>query len=328
MNPPGIRPAGNHPSILKPQRAAHSRGSLFTPLQSLQETLAGWATILGTIFSVIGLIQSRGWLAGISALFVGASIVAGLYAKQKRLAVDSASVKVEGHSIDSLNLANLRRRVNHSLVIQEVSHSARIEGEDLKMIWEYAGYCRADRESAIEFSVDADSNIPFNALDCFAYDLARDPDKSHKIRPVLVGADGISKKIAVPFLEPLTAQQPFAVQLNCHLPGFLKPGFGYHTVTLSFDQELVRRLTVRLVFARERPYWVRVYECSASGRATLLKELRPSRETGESTEYEDIAEQVPGQSVRIYVFWCAAVRTTIADGSVRQQQPARATSGA
>ncbi|MDP2895513.1 MAG: hypothetical protein Q8Q12_03010 [bacterium] len=275
-------------------------------MHSFQEPLASWATILGTVFSVIGLIQSRGWLAGISALFIGASIFAGLYARRKRLALDSAAVKVEGHSIDSLNIANLRRRVNRSLVIQEVNHVARIEGEDLKMTWQYAGYARADHQAAIEFSIDSDNNIPFEALDCFAYDLQRDPGRKHKIRPVLLGTDGISKKIAIPFLEPLTAQQPFAVLLKCGLPGCMKAGFEYYTSTLSFDQDRVPRLTVRLVFAGARPSWVRVYECSPSGSARLLKELRPWRESQECTEYQDTAEEVPGQSARIYVFWRAA----------------------
>ena len=71
--------------------------------------------------------------------------------------------------------------------------------------------CRAEQETAMEFSIDAECNIPFDLLDCGAYDLACDPDKAHAIRPILIGPDGISKKIAVPFLEPLTPQQPFCV---------------------------------------------------------------------------------------------------------------------
>src|SRR5205814_1827088 len=110
----------------------------------------------------------------------------------------------------------------------------------------------------------------------------------HRIRPMLVGADGISKKIAVPFLEPASAQQPFNVLLKCKLPGCMKAGMEYYTSTLSFGQEQVRRSTVRLLFFGERPAWVRVYVCGASGSAKLLKDLQPLRANHEVSEYLDI----------------------------------------
>jgi hypothetical protein len=179
---------------------------------------------------------------------------------------------------------------------------AEIEGEDLKMTWKYSGYCRAEQETAIEFSIDAESNIPFDALDCFAYDLAADPGSEHKIRPILIGPDGISKKLAVPFLEPLTAQQPFRVLLKCRLPGCMKAGREYYTSTLSFAQNQVQRCTVRLLFFGERPAWVRVYEV-VPGSVKVLRDLRPLRETKNLTEYLDTAEHVEPQSARVYLFW-------------------------
>jgi hypothetical protein len=271
-------------------------------MNSFQDSSVALANILATLPGLIGLIQSRGWLPGIALLLVGALVIVALFARRESLILDSAAVNIEGRNIDSLNIANLRRRVNRSLVIQEAHHIAEIAGEDLKVEWKYSGYCRAERETAIEFSIDAESNIPFDSLDCFAYDLQRDPGRQHKIRPILIGSDGISKKVAVPFLEPLTAQQPFRVLLKCLLPGCMKPGKEYYTSTLSFAQNRVWRCTVRLRFFGERPAWVRVYE-SAPGGARFLKDLRPSREDQELTEYVDIAEPVEGQSARIYTFW-------------------------
>jgi hypothetical protein len=268
-----------------------------------QESLASWATVLGTAVSVLALIQSRAWLVLTSLLFVCVSIIAGLYARRDRHAIDAASIKVEGHSIDSLNIANLRRRLNRSVLIQEADHIARIEGEDLRITWTYTGYCRADRESAIEFSIDSDTSTPFDRLECFAYDLGRDPGMSHKIRPRLIGPDGVSKKISVPFLEPLVDQQHFRVLLKCTLPGCMKPGFGYYTSTLSFDQEKVRSCTVRLLFIDERPEWVRVYEYPTAGEATLQNDLQPLRQVQALTEYVDVVKDRPGQSARIYAFW-------------------------
>lgn len=271
-------------------------------MQFIQESLAIWTSILGTIVSLVGLIQSRTWVIGISAGCVGISIIVGLYARRKHHIVNSAAVKIEGRSIDSLNIATLNRRVNRSLVIQEAHHVATIAGEDLKIALQYTGYCRTGEETAIEFSIDTDSNTPFDGLKCFAYDLQHDPARKHRIRPILVGPDGISKKIAVPFLEPLSDREQFSVLLKCELPGCMKAGREYYTSTLSFAQNTVRRYTVRLQFLRERPVWVRVYECSASGSVRLLKDLQPLRATPEICEYMDAAEDVAAQSARVYMF--------------------------
>jgi hypothetical protein len=125
---------------------------------------------------------------------------------------------------------------------------------------------------------------------------------------MLIGTDGISKKIAVPFLEPLTAQQPFCVLLKCSLPGCMTAGMVYYTSTWSFGQDTVPRSTVCLRFFGEPPAWVRVYEFVPSASAKLLKELRSLRMNQEFTEYLDIAEDVKAQSVIIYVFWRATAR--------------------
>ena len=37
-------------------------------MSSIQESLAAWATILGTVLSVVGLIQSREWLIVLSVV--------------------------------------------------------------------------------------------------------------------------------------------------------------------------------------------------------------------------------------------------------------------
>src|SRR5690242_17399883 len=100
-------------------------------MHSYRESAAAWATIVATLVSIFGLIQSRGWLAGVGVVFVAISIIFGLYARRERLILNSATVKVEGRSVDSFNMANLRRRVNRSLVIQEAHHVAVIKGEDL-----------------------------------------------------------------------------------------------------------------------------------------------------------------------------------------------------
>ncbi|HTB11068.1 MAG TPA: hypothetical protein VK752_05845 [Bryobacteraceae bacterium] len=267
------------------------------------ETLAALATILGTVVSVLALVQSRAWLVLTSLFFVGLAMAAGFYARRERLARASASTVIEGYSIDSLNMANLRRRLDRGLVVQEADHTARIEGEDLKISWKYTGYCRTGRVAAFDFSIDSAAGTSFADLNCIAYDLGHDPDMEREIRPLLISPEGISKKISVPLLEPLDANQPFGVLLKCTLPRCVTEETGYYTSTLSFAQDRVKRCTVRLQFVGRAPTWMRVYDCSPAHAPLLLKCLTPSRQEKEFCEYVDIVEDVPGQSARVYMFW-------------------------
>lgn len=267
------------------------------------ETLAFLATIVGTITSILALLQSRLWLVLICVVFICVSAAAGLYARRQRRALNAASTLIEGHSIDSLNIANLRRRVNRTLVIQEALHIARIEGENLEIAWKYSGYCRAEQETAIDFSVDSDDSTSFESLNCAAYDLVSDPEMARPIRPLLIGSEGISRKITVPFLKPLKVHDPFAVLLQCVLPGCQKGEFGYYTSTLSFAHDNLLYSEVRLIFYGSSPKWLRVYDCSRPGKPVLLKTMVPSILSAESCEYRDLEEARPAQSVRLYTFW-------------------------
>lgn len=267
------------------------------------ETIVALATIIGTAASILAFVQVGAWLALICLFLVGLAIFAGWYAYRQRKVIKRASIEIEGHSIDSLNMANIKRRVNRTLVIQEALHTARIEGENLEISWEYAGYCRAARESAIEFSIDSDSNTPFEKMGCTAFDLVQDPQMARPIRPLLVGSEGISHKISVPFLEPLSEHGVFRVALRCSLAGCMKAGFGYYTATLSFARESVRRSEVCLIFSERLPQWVRVYDCSTQNGAVLLKSLAPVRRTRKEAEYRDAEESPSSQSVRVYAFW-------------------------
>ncbi len=262
---------------------------------------------MGTAVSILALLQSGTWLALCSLLVVCLSICAVFYGRHQRLALQAASTVIEGYSIDSLNMANMRRKVNKTFVIQDAHHTARIEGENLEITWKYSGYCRAKHETAMNFSVDSDANMSFEKLNCIAYDLGHDPEMRHQIQPLLISAEGISKKISVPFLEPLKTNQPFGVLLKCTLPRCIKPGIGYYTSTLSFAQKRVRRCEVRLIFTGTPPTWLRVYESTPQGSAALVKTLVPIRQERGHCEFVDIVEDRPGQSARVYIFWRDAI---------------------
>jgi hypothetical protein len=266
------------------------------------ETLAALATIFGVVLSVLALVQSRAWLILTSLFFVGLAITAGLYGRRERLAREAASTIIEGYSIDSLNAANLRRRLDRVFVVQEAEHTACIEGEDLKIAWKYSGYCRVDGVAAFDFSIDTGAGTSFDELDCVAWDLAHDPDRLQEIKPILIGPEGMSKKISVPLLEPLRRNQAFRILLRCTLPECLTFGTGYYTSTLSFAQDRIQRYTVRLIFVGSMPLWIRVYDCSAQKRPVLVKSLVLSRDEAGLREYVDAIEDIPGRSARVYLF--------------------------
>jgi len=267
------------------------------------EPLASLATIIGTVVSILALMQSSAWLVVAGLAFVGIGIATVIYARGKRLTLDSASTVIEGQSIDSLNIANLRRRVNKTFLIQEALHTVRIEGTDMEITWTYSGYCKTDYASAFEFSVDSEDSTPFAQMDCVAFDLGEDPEMTHKIRPLLVGSDGISKKISVPFLTAKKAEESFSVRLKCKLPRCVSTGDDYYTSTLSFAQDRVRRCVVHLIFVGTAPAWMRVYEGTPKRTPELVKTLLPSRQETGICEYLDAVEDRPGQSARVYKFW-------------------------
>jgi hypothetical protein len=272
-------------------------------LQFSLETLAYLATILGTAIALLALIQSSTWISLICLAFVCGAAGLGFYARQKRLTLNSASTVIDGHSLDSLNIANLRRRVNRTFVVQSAEHTVHIKGEDMEIEWKYSGFCNANGVSSMEFSIDADISTPFTKLRCLAFDLGQDPEMANEIQPVLVGAESISKKISVPLLEPLNMHQPFSVLLKFTLLGALKTGFGYYSSTSSFAQTRSHHCVVRLTFFGPSPEWMRVYESAGKVSGKLLKTLPPNHSEPERTEYKDIVDDRDGRSARVYAFW-------------------------
>jgi hypothetical protein len=52
----------------------------------------------------------------------------GIYLQRSRRYIRSTRMVIDGYNLDSLNSANLRRRLNNSLMVQRAYHLGRIEG--------------------------------------------------------------------------------------------------------------------------------------------------------------------------------------------------------
>lgn len=281
-----------------------------------RENLTRLVTLLGSSIALLGVVRSEPWLILVGIACSAASTTSALALQRNQAHTHPVGLSIDGFNVDSLHIANIRRRLNKSLTLTRAFQVAIIDGADLHLAWQYEGCCRAVGERTIEFSIDSENNVPFEELDCFAFDLHNDPGRLQQIRPTLVGSDGLSKKISVPFLRSLALQDRFSVLLNCKLPACVTTGIQYYTSSVSFDQASVESASVHLIFVRARPDWVRVYECAKNGRATLLSELRPFRDDGATCEFVHMAQNVPGQSVRVYLFNMPAV---LAGGGERRQ---------
>ncbi len=101
-------------------------------MEAFESSLAFWSSILGTALGLLGFINSSQWLAVLSLFLIAGSLAALLYAERQRQRLKLATVKIEGRSIDSLNVASLGRRLNRSLIIEEAYQVATIKGEDCR----------------------------------------------------------------------------------------------------------------------------------------------------------------------------------------------------
>lgn len=273
-----------------------------------RENLAFATSLVGSAIALLGLLEEATAITLIGTVISAASAAGVLYSRRKGHVPDFDGASIEGLNLDLLHISNHRRRLNQSLVVERAFQVAIIDGPDLNIAWQYDGFCRSEVEPKIEFSIDSESNIPFDELDCFAFDLQNDPGRLRKIKPVLVGNDGFSKKVSVQFLEPLKRDQRFSMLLQCNLPGCIAPGVQYYASTLSFDQPSINSTTVHLIFAGARPNWVRLYDFDKRARPRLRNELRPFRDDGTTCEFVDMARDVPGQSVFVYVFEVPVLR--------------------
>jgi len=142
----------------------------------------------GFLLSIYGLIENKSYilLFGVSSSII--AIYFGYRLIKEKQRYSKANIEIEGHRIESLNLANITRRQNKTLFIQQAKHIATISGVDLALEFDYSGYCsKNSHENGVDFSVDSDVNIEFRDMQIYGFDLKDDPNRLHEIKPILTG---------------------------------------------------------------------------------------------------------------------------------------------
>ena len=270
-------------------------------MKHLIELIEFWLKVIGILISIYGLIANRQIYILVGLFFFISSVLLALALLQMRKRIKKTHLMIEGQRIDALNAANSARDPNRTLKVQEASHFMQIQKNDLILNFEYSGYGKQE-ESGFEFSLDSDVNYPFESLVCYGFDLIKDPQKTHKIRPFLLESDGLTKKIKLPFINPLSRGERFHVWLYCELPRCIKFGKDYVVSTLSFKDEAdINNFSVKLDFVKNHPKWVRLYDATL-GEPKLIKGLKPKCLVGDSVFYEDNYKNIEAEKHFVYFF--------------------------
>ena len=173
-------------------------------MDNIKKTISFWSSIAGISIAIYGLIVNRKiyTLLGVFLIII-VTLLAFRLLKANRL-TKKTNIVIEGKRIEALNVANLLKKPNKSLKVQEAKHFARVESNNLILFFEYSGHCKKrNGENGFVFNIGSDVNQPFEKLLCYGFDLLNDPLKTHKIKPFLVKDDGLAKKIKLPFIKAL-----------------------------------------------------------------------------------------------------------------------------
>jgi hypothetical protein len=272
-------------------------------MDNIKKTISFWSGTIAFSISIYGLISNRKIFTLLGVSFFALSAVLAFRLLEIKRQTKKTNIVIDGKRIDALNVANLTKKPNKSLKIQEGTHFTRVEGNNLSLYFEYSGYCKNRKgENGFVFSVGGDVNIPFDKLVCYGFDLLNDPHKTHKIKPFLIKHDGLTKKLKLPFNNSLSKDDQFHIALFCELPRCIKLGKDYITATLFYKDALkIKRFSVFLEFVRNHPKWVRIYDVT-SGDPRLIKDLRPKYQQGVSVYYEDKYKNIESEKALVYFF--------------------------
>ena len=260
-----------------------------------------WSSIIGLLISIYGLIANRQAYIFMGLFFFIISVLLAFALLKIKERIKKTNLTIEGKRIDALNAANTARNPNRTLKVQDATHFLKVVNNDLILSFEYSGYCK-NEENGFVFSLDSDVYCPFEKLVCYGFDLLNDPCKTHKIRPILLEPDGLTKKIKLPFINPIFQGDRFHVRLYCELPRCIEFGKDYVVASLSFkDRAGIKNFSVKLEFNKNHPKWVRLYDAT-SGKPRLIKDLKPKCLKADSVYYEDNYKNIEGEKHLVYFF--------------------------
>lgn len=207
---------------------------------------------------------------------------------------------IKHKKMELLTLLSPINKKDNIFLIKSAIHKCLIEGERAKFIYTYEGVCTVMKgEECIVFNIGAEEYIPFEKMECYAYDLINDANKVYAIKPELLGDDGLTKKIKIKFLKKLQLYEQFKIEFTFVFPHCVKWGRDYITFTTSYSKQ-IHTLKNILVFKRVYPETVELYKIM-NGEVRYERTICP-QDKGDSLVYVDCYEECQGKQVFIYFF--------------------------
>lgn len=233
---------------------------------------ANICTIINFIFTLTSYLLKKDILMSLS-IFLFFVIFTIFYCYKK---VHKKFITIENKKIDILPLIDPIKKEDHTLIPKHIIHKHIVANEEVTFLYYYEGICISKNgEDNIVFNIGAEEYIPFNELKCFAYDLKNDIHKEMKISPILIGDDGLSKKIKINFLHKLEYSDNFKILFVYSFPHCLKFGKDYISVYMSYYKKTIDVFINEIIFKDIKPLYVKVYDIH-NKKAHYTETLKPN----------------------------------------------------
>lgn len=256
--------------------------------------LASICTIISTIYGIC----TGNFVLTIIVLVIILLMIGYKFYRQRH-----SNLSIKYKKIDFISLVKPIIKSDHTLAPEYIEHKCVIKGEEACFVYTYEGICCANSgEDSIIFNIGAEEFIPFEDLECYAYDLYNDPKRKNSIRPELVGDDGLSKKVKVKFLKRLQRYNRFKIEFTFIYPHCIKYGKDYVLFFSSYKQN-IQYLKNILYFIDDPPMFVELHK---EKNNTLLYQKTILKDKNESSNikhtYIDIHESCSGTQTFLYFF--------------------------
>lgn len=256
-------------------------------------------TIVELIISIVCMLNKLYYIAIAFFVIIFLTIGLTIWGLNKNRKNKNRITYIDDAPVELLLLEEENRTQMSSVCLHEAMHKVEIKDKDMSVLWTYKGVCVAkEGESYFHFNIGGESPCSFEELNCYGFDLNRDPNRTEPIIPILKSADGLCKKVVLPFKKRLKQFDTFSIEFSYTWPNCMKYGKDFYISSLSFQNKNIKKYVVILEFVDIKPDWVRVY--LENGR--LLKTLSLTEYKNGSFVYKDIVENPSACSNLIYQF--------------------------
>lgn len=167
---------------------------------------------------------------------------------------------------------------NHGLDYEEIKEVVQIKGFDVFIEAEYKGRCiNVDGEDSLYCEIFGDSNIKFDELN-FIYTHLNGTAKPKALKGILIKETHKLFVIRMRFTKKLTKGETFHIKYSCQITNCMNYGDDYYTVYVPKSNDGLKKFDVSLIFDKDKPEFVEVFDASDGGESKFLTQLNTEDE--------------------------------------------------